>query len=276
MIDTIFYYPQSLSFDDYRTQLENEEISPDTIVFAHDQKAIYKGGEKYGVTGVNDLNTNELNDKVYEIIRENPYILPVASSFMLGGVMVGDFLNINPTTGRLDVNVSEILSSVDTITTVKNIINPAYILQNQEKLQPATNSRLGGIIKGNYLSIDETGRLDVNLTSVISAIRTDASFIGFLNSRAYTLPTASNGVKGGIKIGEGLSMSGEVLSLNMRYVNSNVEQPGLTNIPAATSEALGGIKLYDAETSLSGKNYVLKLDENNRAYVSVPWESGQQ
>ena len=50
----------------------------------------------------------------------------------------------------------------------------------------------------------------------------------------YTLPTASAETKGGVKIGDGLSMNGEVLN------NSN---PTPYNLPAATSEVLGGIKV---------------------------------
>ena len=42
-------------------------------------------------------------------------------------------------------------------------------------------------------------------------------------------------------------------------------------LPAATSQALGGIKLGYTQ---SGKNYPVQLDSNNRAYVNVPWSSG--
>lgn len=41
--------------------------------------------------------------------------------------------------------------------------------------------------------------------------------------------------------------------------------------PAATSQALGGIKLGYTQ---SGKNYPVQLDSNNNAYVNVPWSSG--
>ena len=42
-------------------------------------------------------------------------------------------------------------------------------------------------------------------------------------------------------------------------------------LPAATSQALGGIKLGYTQ---SGKNYPVQLDSNDRAYVNVPWSSG--
>lgn len=42
----------------------------------------------------------------------------------------------------------------------------------------------------------------------------------------------------------------------------------LTELSAATSNALGAVKLGYSE---NGKNYPLLLDNNNRAYVNVPW-----
>lgn len=45
----------------------------------------------------------------------------------------------------------------------------------------------------------------------------------------------------------------------------------MTGIPAALSNALGGIKTGYTQT---GKNYPVLLDSNGNAYVSVPWEGG--
>lgn len=51
---------------------------------------------------------------------------------------------------------------------------------------------------------------------------------------SYTLPTASDTTKGGVKIGSGLTMTGEVLS------NDN---PTPYSLPTASAEVLGGIKV---------------------------------
>lgn len=50
----------------------------------------------------------------------------------------------------------------------------------------------------------------------------------------YTLPTASANTKGGVKIGSGLTMTGEVLSNN---------NPTPYSLPTASDETLGGIKV---------------------------------
>lgn len=46
---------------------------------------------------------------------------------------------------------------------------------------------------------------------------------------------------------------------------------GTYTLPAASSSALGGIKLGYTQNA---KNYPVELDSNNKAYVSVPWEGG--
>lgn len=59
----------------------------------------------------------------------------------------------------------------------------------------------------------------------------------------YTLPTASAETKGGVKIGSGLSMSGEVLN------NSN---PTPYSLPTASAETLGGVKVGNGLTISDG------------------------
>lgn len=64
-INTIFYFPSSLTFQDYQTKLANEELSERTIVFAAAQNSIYMGGRQYGsYTNVTDVT---------RIIEENAY-----------------------------------------------------------------------------------------------------------------------------------------------------------------------------------------------------------
>lgn len=46
---------------------------------------------------------------------------------------------------------------------------------------------------------------------------------------------------------------------------------GSATVPAASSSALGGIKIGYTQ---SGKNYPVQLDAENKAFVNVPWQSG--
>lgn len=63
-INTIFYFPSSLTFEEYSNKLNQGEISERTIVFADAQKAIYKGGKKYGGTSVQEFHN--LIDTLYD------------------------------------------------------------------------------------------------------------------------------------------------------------------------------------------------------------------
>ncbi len=73
---------------------------------------------------------------------------------------------------------------------------------------------------------------------------------------SYTLPTASADTKGGVKIGEGLTMDGEVLKNN----NPTPATPYV--LPTASSEVLGGVKIG---SSLEIFNGVV----NKKGYNSV-------
>ena len=63
IINTIFYFPDSLTFEDYSEKLSRGEISERTIVFASEQKSVYKNGKKYG--GLSLQEFRDLIDTLY-------------------------------------------------------------------------------------------------------------------------------------------------------------------------------------------------------------------
>lgn len=76
----------------------------------------------------------------------------------------------------------------------------------------------------------------------------------------YTLPTASASTKGGIKIGSGLTMNGEVLSADAQ-------------LPAHTSAESGKVLGVDAEGNLawvtvSSGGYSMPRVKTNISYIS--------
>lgn len=76
---------------------------------------------------------------------------------------------------------------------------------------------------------------DGSITTIDDAISSGGS--------SYELPTASAETKGGVKIGSGLSMNGEVL------INSN---PTPYSLPTASDSQLGGIKVGSGLSILDG------------------------
>lgn len=72
---------------------------------------------------------------------------------------------------------------------------------------------------------------DGSLTTIDDAISSGGG------GGSYTLPTASASVKGGIKVGEGLTMDGETLK------NTNPTPATPYTLPTASADTLGGIKV---------------------------------
>lgn len=78
---------------------------------------------------------------------------------------------------------------------------------------------------------------------------------------SYTLPTASAETKGGVKIGSGLTMTGEVLSNN---------NPTPYSLPTASSETLGGVKVGSGLSIDDGV-----LSNSNPTPYSLPTASAE-
>jgi hypothetical protein len=133
----------------------------------------------------------------------NTYSLPTASASVLGGIKVGTNLSI---TGG-------VLSSTDTNT------------WNANSKDVAGYVAAPGEIANKVWKTNATGD---------PAWRDDADTI-------YSLPTASDTVLGGIKVGAGLSIASGVLSAPYSY-----------SLPTATDTVLGGIKVGSGLAIASG------------------------
>ena len=65
MINTIFYFTDSLSFSNYQAQVRSGEISPKTIVFVEDTRSVYMGGKSYSY---DDAEVRNEIDDIYGTI----------------------------------------------------------------------------------------------------------------------------------------------------------------------------------------------------------------
>ena len=118
----------------------------------------------------------------------------------------------------------------------------------------ATVDRLGGIKIGELLTIDETGKVsavrqsDVNFSLELNYTAGENITIdedGKINADVtgfYVLPTASEFVKGGIRVGEGLTMTDDVLSADKQFnytAGANISISN-TGVISATGGGEGG------------------------------------
>ena len=169
-------------------------------------------------------------------------------------------------------------------------------------LPTAALDELGGI-KLEYAPMAGTATINAETTTAgrFYAINVDKDGYAFVNvpwtDTKYTLPVASEGALGGIKVGySGATEKTYAVKLdannkayvevpwqNTTYTNGN----GLTltgnafSLNVASSAMHGGIKLYNdklnkeitpqAASEVNGRYYRVQLDNANRAFVNVPW-----
>lgn len=130
-------------------------------------------------------------------------------------------------------------------------------------MPPATRENLGGVIIGNGLTIDAGGVVSAYTYTLPTAsslkkggikIGDGLTMIGeSLNADGYDLPTASKVTKGGIKVGAGLYMKGDSL-------NASSSSPVTYTLPTATRYVKGGIKV--------GKGLYMNGDSLNAGFDS--------
>ena len=108
-----------------------------------------------------------------------------------------------------------------------------------------------------------------------------------LGNKEYILNKPESGTASWVELGDTTAESNRIADIEAAYIQSakggtgiTVDSPGGTNSNAsgdkaitvslntATSTDLGAIKIGYAQ---SGKNYPVKLDGSNNAYVNVPW-----
>lgn len=144
---------------------------------------------------------------------------------------VEETLNSNITqlqTQKVDKVEGKGLSTNDYTTPEKNKLAAIEAEANKYVLPAATTTTLGGIIVGDRLSIDDTGKLVATYT--------------------YTLPTASNTVLGGVKIGSNITNTNGTISLTKANVTSALGvDPTTTYVKKAGDTMTGILNIKNSE-----------------------------
>lgn len=198
MINTIFYYPDSLTFEEYQSKL-GTDIAARTIVFADAQKAIYKGGKQFGATSLTDLK-----NQIQQIFNENPYTLPIATASRLGGIMIGDGFHIDANTGKLDVDFSGITNGTNgrngldgLIKTIFDSVTNIRASKNNYGIVKVGNgiNVVDGVISVDFSNVD-LSEIEGDITSLKASVALHTNAItdltGRLSSAEATLTTKAN------------------------------------------------------------------------------------
>lgn len=180
---------------------------------------------------------------------------------------VEETLNSNITqlqTQKVDKVEGKGLSTNDYTTPEKNKLAAIEAEANKYVLPAATTTTLGGIIVGDRLSIDDTGKLVATYT--------------------YTLPTASNTVLGGVKIGSNITNTNGTISITKANVTSAlgvdptttyVKKAGDTMTGSLTIETTSDINLYSNVSVPSSRWAVVRLKSGDEFWdVTTKYGSG--
>ena len=186
----------------------------------------------------------------------NDYSLPTADSSTLGGVMIGDGINVN-TSGKISVDETVVQTKLVSGTDIKTINGESVLgsgditisAGTEYTLPKATNSVLGGVIvptSGN-LTVDSSGNIKVPTatSSTLGVVKTGTNISN--SDGTISVPTASASTAGVIKVGSGLKISRGTLSTNLTIPTKTSDLTNdskfLTEIPKASTTDLGGIKV---------------------------------
>ena len=133
----------------------------------------------------------------------------------------------------------------------------------------------------------------VHFKGVVSSLPA-SPFDGYVNgdiiilgNKEYILNIPQSGTGSWVELGDTTAESNRIADIEAAYIQNAIAGTGTTvtltdgtnssaggdkvlqvNLKAATSTELGGIKIGYTQ---SGKNYPVKLDGSNNAYVNVPW-----
>ncbi len=260
------------------------------------------GGIKVG------SNLSITNDGVLSAI-DTIYTLPTASASVLGGIKVGENLSIDGNGvlsatdtkyGKATTNTLGLIKvgTVNTTEITKATEGTNYYPVNIDSdglgyvaLPSFTNNAgsITNVLAGNGLTggassgeatlnvgagtginvTDDAVSLKTASTTELGGIKPGTNFsVDGDGVLTYTLPTASDTVLGGIKVGDGLTIADGKLSVS--------------SVGAATTDNLGSIKIANKRNTTpnlttsgtaSNRYYGVELDNNNKAFVHVPWSN---
>lgn len=133
----------------------------------------------------------------------------------------------------------------------------------------------------------------VHFKGVVTSLP-ESPFTGYVNgdiiilgNKEYILNKPESGTASWVELGDTTAESNRIADIEAAYIQSAAAGTGITvtsadgsnsnasgdkkitvSLKTATASELGGIKIGYAQ---SGKNYPVKLDGSNNAYVNVPW-----
>lgn len=178
MINTIFYFADTLPFSSYTEQIESGDISTQTIVFVRDTKSIYMGGQQYG-----SMTASDFRDLLSTVVRSgNSEVNTQIDNINTAIEQLQQNLqeNVNQLNGSIS-NVSTLAnnqkSRLDTILTGLDQQISDLVDQNIEDLNLGTayakKNDVGAILEWLYSGLKASSAEDKSYNQLVTAAKND-------------------------------------------------------------------------------------------------------
>ena len=159
-----------------------------------------------------------------------------STGFLITGKGAQDIVVANGTT----ISFTQLKGELDVPTQVSDLVNDAnYVTKSIADSTYATITTVNNKLDPEDVRYSATQTSGTKIGSLV-VNGTSTEIYAPSPTTAYSLPTASSTVKGGVKIGSGLQMSGEILSVDY---NTIPNKPAAYSLPVAGVNTLGGIKV---------------------------------
>lgn len=190
------------------------------------------------------ITWNNINDKP-DYLDDGPF-LPLtggtltgsvtSTGFLITGKGAQDIVVANGTT----ISFTQLKGELDVPTQVSDLVNDAnYVTKSIADSTYATITTVNNKLDPEDVRYNASQTSGTKIGSLV-VNGTSTEIYAPSPTTAYSLPTASSTVKGGVKIGSGLQMSGEILSVDY---NTIPNKPAAYSLPIAGVNTLGGIKV---------------------------------
>ena len=260
----------------------------------------------YGVatTSANGLMSSAMVTKLNGIADgANKYVLPEATSSVLGGVKIGS--NITVSSGTISLTKANVTNALGytppTTNTTYSVFTGATSSTNGSTglvPQPTSGNQ------GKYLKADGTWDTPTNTTYGVATTSANglmsSAMVTKLNGIAegankYVLPEATSSTLGGVKVGSNITVNSGTISLtkanvtnalgytppttNTTYGIADYDTSGLLKPWKSYTVSCSGPTAATASTAVtvqgisttSNRYYAVEMDSAGRAFVNVPW-----
>lgn len=209
------------------------------------------------------------------------------------------------TESEIDSKISTINSTISTNKStmdshISNKSNPHAVTKAQVGLGNVTNESKATMFTSPTFTGTPTAPTAAASTNT-TQVATTAFVQSAINAKAYSLPLAANGTRGGVQVGYStngknyaVQLSGEKMYVNVPWTDTNTTYSNATqsssglmsstdkakldgiassannySLPLMTSSVRGGAKI-GFTTNATNRNYAVQLS-NEQMYVNVPW-----